>query len=354
MRKKTENTSKKRGRKTPKLLTVSQLSEALGVKSQGMYRKIHAGAIVRRADGLIDISIPENRAFLKARGYVPSKIRIPRPGTPGRPVKGTARTRGPVVVAVRTGGDVDKTELRKEKIARQCLLLQEQNKIVFENHVPVTAARLYCDLYLEFTSEEYTAFIGEACAALQVHFGITLPDDKGATLAAAIRRETDSVLQAKEAAVIKFIRTLKRRPVEAQAVQVTARKIPDHIRALVADGNLTLPSLMRLPHKTDIERVKLALEIQRIEKITQIARGEWITLARWKRFHGEALRVLDQRLYAIPWRIGADLAEVFGEPARDETTMFHARNIVWALSYEPPRRVWQRMNDFRQEKGKNG
>ena len=354
MSKKTENTSKKRGRKTPKLLTVSQLSEVMGVKSQGLYRKIHSGALVRRADGMIDISIPENRAFLKARGYVPSKIRIPRPGTPGRPVKGAARTRGPVVVAVRTGGDVDKTELRKEKIARQCLLLQEQVKVIFEGHVPVTAARLYCDLYLELTSEEYTAFIGEACAALQVHFGITLDDGRAATLANALRRETDSVLQAKRTAIEKFLRSLKRRNVEVQAVPATARKIPDHIRALVADGGLTLARLMALPTKSDTEKVKLALEIQRIEKQTQIARGEWITLARWKRFHGEALRALDQRLYAIPWRIGADLAEVFGELARDETVMFAARNVVWEMSYKPPCRVWQRMNDFRQEKGKNG
>lgn len=351
MSKKTENTSKKRGRKTPKLLTVSQLSEALGVKSQGMYRKIHSGALVRRADGMIDISIPENRAFLKARGLAPSRIRIPRPGTPGRPVKTVAATRGPVVVAVRTGGDVDKTELRKEKIARQCLLLQEQVKVIFEGHIPVTAARLYCDLYLEFTAEEYAAFIGEACAALQSHFGITLDDDRANTLANAIRRETDSVLQAKRAAVEKFLRSLKRRNVEAPA-PATARKIPDHILAIVADGNLTLLSLMRLPHKTDVERVKLALEIQRLEKQTQIARGEWITVARWKRFHSESLRVLDQRLYSVPWRVGVDLAEVFGPAARDETVMFHARNVVWEMSYEPPRRVWRRINDFRKENGK--
>jgi len=354
MSKKTENMSKKRGRKTPKLLTVSQLSEALGVKSQGLYRKIRSGAIVRRADGLIDIStIPENRAFLKARGYVPSKIRIPRPGTPGRPVKGTARTRGPVVVTAPAGRDIDKSELKKEKIARQCLLLQEQVKVIFEGHIPVTAARLYCNLYLQFSGEEYETFIGEASAALQAHFGITLDDGRAATLAAALRRETDSVLQAKRTAIEKFLRSLKRRNVEAPA-PATARKIPDHIRALVADGNLTLARLMALPTKSDTEKVRLALEIQRIEKQTQIARGEWITLARWKRFHGEALRALDQRLYAIPWRIGADLAEVFGEPARDETTMFHARNIAWEMSYGPPRRAWQRISDFRQEKGKNG
>lgn len=334
-----------------KELSQRQLAEILRVSPQAVGKATTKKALFRNKVGLYDLSHPVNRAYLLERGLAPSRIRVPRPGTPGRPVKGTAHARGPVVVAVRTGGDVDKAELRKEKVARQCLLLQEQVKVIFEGHIPVSAARLYCDLYLEFTSEEYTAFIGEACAALRAHFGITLPDDKAATLAAALRRETDSVLQAKEAAVIKFIRTLKRRPVEAPA-PATARKIPDHIRAIVADGGLTLARLMALPARSDVEKVKLALEIQRIEKMTQIAAGSWITLARWKRFQGEFLAALDGRLYSIPWRVGVDLAEVFGE--RDETVMFHARNIVWALSYEPPRRVWQRMDDFRKENGKNG
>ncbi len=334
-------------------LSQRQLAEILRVSPQAVGKATAKKALFRNKVGLYDLSHPVNRAYLLERGLAPSRIRIPRPGTPGRPVKGTASARGPVTVAVRTGRDIDKSELKKEKVARQCLLLQEQNESVFENHVPVTAARLYCDLYLQFTAEEYETFIGEACAALQAHFGITLDDSKAAELAAAIRRETDSVLQAKRTAIEKFLRSLKRRNVEAP-IPATARKIPDHIRALVADGGLTLARLMAFPTKSDVEKVKLGLEIQRIEKQTQIARGEWITLARWKRFHGEFLAALDGRLYAVPWRVGVDLAEVFGEPARDETTMFYARNVVWEMSYGPPRRAWQRISDFREEKGKNG
>jgi len=335
-------------------LSQRQLAEILRVSPQAVGKATAKKALFRNKVGLYDLSHPVNRAYLLERGLAPSRVRIPRPGVPGRPVKGTAHTRGPVVVTAPAGRDIDKSELKKEKIARQCLLLQEQVKVIFEGHIPVTAARLYCNLYLQFSGEEYETFIGEASAALQVYFGITLDDGKAAELAAAIRRETDSVLLAKRTAIEKFLRSLKRRNVEVQAVPVTARKIPDHIRALVADGGLTLARLMALPTKSDVEKVKIALEIQRIEKQTQVACGEWITLARWKRFHGEFLAALDGRLYAIPWRIGVDLAEVFGEPARDETVMFHARNVVWALSYEPPRRVWQRMNTFRKENGKNG
>jgi hypothetical protein len=336
-----------------KELSQRQLAEILRVSPQAVGKATAKKALFRNKVGLYDLSHPVNRAYLLERGLAPSRVRIPRPGVPGRPVKSTASARGSVTVTTPAGRDVDKSELKKEKVARQCLLLQEQVKVIFEGHVPVSACRLYLDLYSKFTAEEYETFIGEASAALQAHFGIKLDDDKGAALAAAIRRETDSVLQAKRTAIEKFLRSLKRRNVEAPAAP-GARKIPRHIVDLVADGGLTLARLMALPTKSDVEKVKIALEIQRIEKQTQIARGEWITLARWKRFHGEALRALDGRLYSIPWRVGVDLAEVFGEPARDETVMFHARNVVWEMSYKPPCRVWQRMNDFRQEKGKNG
>lgn len=71
-----------------KLLTVSQMVDLTGLRSQSIYARVNSGRLLRNEKGLFDILHPTNRATLKEMGINASSIKVPKPKPAGRPLPG--------------------------------------------------------------------------------------------------------------------------------------------------------------------------------------------------------------------------------------------------------------------------
>jgi len=100
-------------------LNQKQLSQVLNISSQAVGGLTTRGKLLRDADGLYNLSDPENRSFLKERNIDVKKISIPETAPAGRPVqnKPQGKIKTPINGIEKSGAELNR-ELTQKKIEK--------------------------------------------------------------------------------------------------------------------------------------------------------------------------------------------------------------------------------------------
>lgn len=323
-----------------KPVTLSQMAELINVSPSAVSKQLQTGALIRSFDGTINILDPHNKEFLKSRGVSAYRVKVPESRPTGRPAG--PRKPGEITTPSPSIRDVATSELRRTKKIQKCLHLQEKLRSTRAGVRTMSFIDKFAAAYLSAWKVEGERFVDKAVSLIFAHFGIKPTKAQIEKLKSAISREVLSTLQARERIIHNFKKknnAATETPSIPAKLQKKAAKVAAPLRTLVEKGfsyNDIEPLL-----KSDVDRIALLLEIETLKQKVKTSKGELVPVSSFNNLVNQLLEI-DNRFTGISFQLAGEIGEVVH--VLDEIKLFEIQNQIWEMSFQPSKRVKEKLN----------